>query len=86
MPVIEGTVCAPAWQGPMASSATTQNDQPVLCPRCQRPMMRGRETPIMFTSGLSNMVYSCESCHTETVRTVNSDGSPHTAGVVGDKV
>ena len=46
-------------------------------------MMRGATKPIMFTSGLSNVSYSCESCGTETLRTVNGDGSPHTAEVVG---
>lgn len=70
----------------MVSSLAMQHDQPpVLCPRCQRPMMRGATTPIMFTIGLSNVVYSCETCDTETVRTVKSDGSPHSAGAVGEK-
>jgi RNase P subunit RPR2 len=65
--------------------SSTQNDQPaVLCPRCQRPMMRGAEKPIMFTSGLSDVIYACESCNTETVRTERGDGSPHTAGPIGD--
>jgi hypothetical protein len=67
----------------MANLSSMQNDQPpVLCPRCQRPMMRGAEKPIMFTNGLSDVTYTCESCQTETVRTVRGDGSPHTAGMV----
>jgi len=70
----------------MVSFTPSQDDQPtVLCPRCRRPMMRGAATPIMFTIGLSNVVYSCETCNTETARTVKSDGSPHTAGAVGEK-
>jgi RNase P subunit RPR2 len=70
----------------MVSFSPSQHDQPtVLCPRCQRPMMRGAAKPIMFTSGLSNVLYTCETCSTETIRTVKSDGSPHTAGAVGDK-
>ena len=70
----------------MASFALTQDDQPaVLCPHCQRPMMRGGETPIMFTSGLSDVTYTCEGCGTETVRTVKGDGTPHLAGSEGNR-
>ena len=55
-------------------------EQPaVLCPRCQKPMMRGAAKPIMFTSGLSDVAYSCEACGTSTTRTVNRDGTLHTA-------
>jgi RNase P subunit RPR2 len=53
----------------------------VLCPRCQLPMMRGTAKPIMFTSGLSDVSYSCEACGTETRRTLNRDGTPHAAAV-----
>ena len=68
----------------MVSYAPSPTDQPaVLCPRCRLPMMRGATKPIMFTSGLSDVSYTCESCGTETVRTVTGDGSPHTAEVVG---
>lgn len=48
-------------------------------------MARGAERPIMFTSGLSDVTYSCEGCNTETVRTVRGDGSRHTAAAVGEK-
>lgn len=60
---------------------TTQfPEQPaVLCPRCQKPMMRGAAKPIMFTSGLSDVAYSCEACGTTATRTVNRDGTLHTA-------
>lgn len=51
----------------------------VLCPRCEKPMMRGAAKPIMFTSGLSDVAYSCEACGTTTTRTVNRDGTLHTA-------
>jgi hypothetical protein len=62
----------------MVSFSQTQSDQPaVLCPRCQLPMMRGVATPIMFTSGLSDVVYRCEACKTETTRTETRDGAPH---------
>ena len=55
-------------------------EQPaVLCPRCEKPMMRGAAKPIMFTSGLSDVAYSCEACGTTTTRTVNRDGTLHTA-------
>ena len=54
-------------------------DQPaVLCPRCQKPMMRGAARPIMFTSGLSDVSFSCEACGTTTIRAVNRDGTLHT--------
>ena len=62
-----------------------QSDQPaVLCPRCQLPMMRGALKPIMFTNGLSEVVYACEACKTETMRTVKGDGSLHAAGIAGE--
>jgi RNase P subunit RPR2 len=65
----------------MVNYAPSPTDQPaVLCPRCQLPMMRGVVKPIMFTSGLSDVSYTCESCGTETVRTVGRDGSPHIGG------
>ena len=65
----------------MVNYAPSPSDQiAVLCPRCQRPMMRGAPKPIMFTSGLSDVSYTCEGCGTETVRTVKGDGTPHVAG------
>ena len=68
----------------MVSFSPSQHDHPpVLCPRCQRPMMRGAAKAIMFTNGLSNVVFSCETCNTETLRTVKSDGTPHAAGAAG---
>jgi len=68
----------------MVNFSPVQSGQPaVLCPRCQLPMMRGAPAPIMFTSGLSNVVYRCEACKTETVRTEKADGSPHIADAAG---
>ena len=65
-------------------NATQFPEQPaVLCPRCQKLMMRGAAKPIMFTSGLSDVSYSCEACGTVATRTVNRDGSPHTAVKAG---
>jgi RNase P subunit RPR2 len=70
----------------MVSFSPSQHDYPpVLCPGCEHPMMRGAAQPIMFTTGLSDVVYTCETCNTESVRTVKSDGSPHSAAGVGDK-
>jgi hypothetical protein len=69
----------------MVSYAPSATEQPaVLCPRCQLPMMRGAARPIMFTSGLSNVPYTCEACRTETLRTVKVDGSPHSGGIAGN--
>ena len=56
----------------------------VLCPRCRLPMMRGAAKPIMFTSGLSDVSYSCEACGTAATRTVKGDGTPHAAAVKAD--
>jgi len=65
-------------------NATQFPEQPaVLCPRCQKPMMRGAAKPIMFTNGLSDVPYSCEACGTVAIRTVNRDGTPHTAVKAG---
>ena len=41
-------------------------------------MMRGAAKPILVTSGLSDVAYSCEACGTTTTRTVNRDGTLHT--------
>jgi hypothetical protein len=41
-------------------------------------MMRGPERPIMFTSGLSDVTFTCEACRTEITRTFKGDGTPHT--------
>jgi hypothetical protein len=69
----------------MVNYAPSPGDQiAVLCPRCQRPMMRGAPKPIMFTSGLSDVPYSCEGCGSETMRTVKGDGTPHVAGSDGN--
>ena len=66
-------------------NATQFPEQPaVLCPRCQKPMMRGAAKPIMFTNGLSDVPYSCEACGTQTTRTVKGDGTPHAAAVKAD--
>jgi RNase P subunit RPR2 len=68
----------------MANTTTSPADPTaVLCPRCQLPMLRGVPKPIMFTSGLSDVPYCCESCGTETVRTVTADGTPHIAAKTG---
>ena len=57
----------------------------VPCPHCQRPMVRGTARPILFTSGLSDVPYTCEGCGTDTVRTVRGDGTPHLAGSEGNR-
>ncbi len=60
--------------------ATPLSDEPaVICPRCQLPMMRGAAPPIMFTNGLSEVRYSCETCNTQSVRTFAADGTPHSS-------
>ena len=65
-------------------NATQFPEQPaVLCPRCQKPMMRGAAKPIMFTYGLSDVPYSCVACGTVATRTLNRDGTPHTAVKAG---
>lgn len=62
----------------MVSTPVFPEQPAVLCPRCGKPMMRGAAKPIMFTSGLSDVTFSCETCGTATTRTVNRDGTFHT--------
>ena len=63
----------------MVSTPQFPEQPAVLCPRCQKPMLRGEPRPIMFTSGLSDVTYSCKACGTTTIRTINRDGTLHTA-------
>lgn len=68
----------------MVNEASSPADRiAVLCPRCELPMMRGAAKPIMFTSGLSDVAFTCEACGAEARRTVTVDGTPHLADKQG---
>ena len=40
------------------------------CPGCAKPMIVKERKPIMFSNGLVDVIYVCETCGTETTRTV----------------
>ena len=40
------------------------------CPACERRMIVKQVTPVLFASGLDDVIYSCERCGTEAKRTV----------------
>ena len=40
------------------------------CPRCGRGMTVRQVTPVMFASGMDDVVYGCADCGTQTKRTV----------------
>jgi RNase P subunit RPR2 len=40
-----------------------------ICPQCKRRMTIKRVTPILFASGMDDVVYGCDDCGTETKRT-----------------
>jgi hypothetical protein len=44
--------------------------QPPNCPACQRQMEAKRVVPVLFASGLDDVLYTCEPCGTEAKRTV----------------
>lgn len=41
-----------------------------VCPECQRRMTVKSVTPVLFASGIDDVVYGCEDCGTEAKRTV----------------
>jgi RNase P subunit RPR2 len=40
------------------------------CPKCQRSMTVKQVAPVLFASGLDDVVFGCEDCGTEEKRTV----------------
>lgn len=45
----------------------------VMCPGCDQPMEAVEQKYILFTNGLVDITYVCETCHTNTIRTINPD-------------
>jgi hypothetical protein len=41
-----------------------------ICPGCRRPMVLKRQKRILFTDGVSEATYRCDTCDIETTRTV----------------
>ena len=40
------------------------------CPTCERRMVVRQVMPVLFASGLDDVVYGCEKCGTEAKRTI----------------
>jgi DNA-directed RNA polymerase subunit RPC12/RpoP len=62
----------PPTGGPPSSGTPvrTPKGKYPACPECQRRMTVKSVTPVLFASGLDDVVYGCEDCGTETKRTV----------------
>jgi hypothetical protein len=62
----------PPNSGPPSSSAPVKvpKGKYPACPECQRRMTVKSVTPVLFASGIDDVVYGCEDCVTETKRTV----------------
>ena len=50
-----------------------QNAPVVTCPGCNRPMRQLEQKPILFSNGLSDVTFVCETCGMHTIRTVKRD-------------
>lgn len=44
--------------------------EPPSCPQCQRRMTVKLIAPVLFASGLDDVTYECEGCHTGAKRTI----------------
>ena len=47
----------------------------VMCPGCDTAMKPVEQKPILFTDGLVDVTYFCETCQTRTIRTMKPNGS-----------
>jgi hypothetical protein len=58
--------------GPPSSSAPLRAPKGKYppCPECQRRMTVKSVAPVLFASGIDDVVYGCEDCGTEAKRTV----------------
>jgi DNA-directed RNA polymerase subunit RPC12/RpoP len=57
---------SPRSGGPV-SPLSTKNPP---CPTCERRMTVKQVTPVLFASGLDDVIYGCEKCGAEVKRTV----------------
>ena len=45
----------------------------VMCPGCNQPMEPVERKHILFTDGLVDVTFVCETCRTHTIRTIKPD-------------
>jgi hypothetical protein len=65
-------------QGPSSSGMPPRSGEPANplgpenppCPACERRMAVRQVMPVLFGSGLDEVIYSCEKCGTEAKRTI----------------
>jgi DNA-directed RNA polymerase subunit RPC12/RpoP len=65
-------------QGPSSSGMPPGSGDPTNplgpenppCPTCERRMVVRQVMPVLFASGLDDVVYGCEKCGTEAKRTI----------------
>ena len=63
--------CPPRNSSAQATAASRARAPNVRsCPQCQRRMTVKQVSPVLFASGLDDVVYGCEGCGTEAKRTV----------------
>ena len=65
-------------QGPSSSGMPPRSGRPAspvkpknpTCPLCRRRMTVKQVTPVLFASGMDDVIYGCEDCSTEVKRTI----------------
>ena len=57
----------PPRQGAPANPPGPENPP---CPTCDRRMVVRQVAPVLFASGLDDVIYGCEKCGTEAQRTI----------------
>ena len=60
----------PNGQPPQGGAVRAPKAKYPLCPKCQRRMTVKHVAPVLFATGLDDVVYGCEECGTETKKTV----------------
>jgi RNase P subunit RPR2 len=65
--VTSGKAVAMSSKEQLASSADGKHPN---CPQCQRKMTVKQVSPVLFASGVDDVVYGCEDCGTEAKRTI----------------
>ena len=59
--------------GPPQSGEKLLRSKNPICPTCQRRMTVKQVTPVLFASGMDDMIFGCEGCGTEAKRTVKRE-------------
>jgi hypothetical protein len=55
---------------PTGGSAKPLKSKNPACPKCRRRMTVRQVTPVLFASGIDDVIFGCEDCGTKQKRTV----------------